>query len=245
MSSVSSLAWSWRIDLSWWHFHVCRDLYAVLKSYGASSRLSWLRYRTSVHLYISQYLLKPHIGCNSLPCSCLHFCLKSGSELLLNANTLQWSLTWDSPLMCTLKCIWSNFFLLSSKRGAIKKSEIASFNPLNVLLRIFFWHEKLEFAAPKRPHLALSQIDLVTQLWHHKKRKDFVPRKSSALCSAHVDESFFVKGIPLFDDSGKKTMHKRYLIHGSIPSKDTVVPYTSPLTSWKGRRVRLWTKFLT
>ncbi|XP_068734517.1 uncharacterized protein [Montipora capricornis] len=69
-------------------------------------------------------------------------------------------------------------------------------------------------------------------------RKDFVPSKSSALCSAHFDEScFHVKGIPLFDDSGKKTMPKRYLIRGSIPSKDTVVPYTSPLTSRKRRRL--------
>ena len=70
-------------------------------------------------------------------------------------------------------------------------------------------------------------------------RKDFVPRKSTALCSAHFDEScFHVKGIPLFDDSGKKPMPKRYLIRGSIPSKDTVVPYTSPLTSRKRRRGR-------
>lgn len=69
-------------------------------------------------------------------------------------------------------------------------------------------------------------------------RKDFVPRKSSALCSAHFDEScFHVKGISLFDDSAKKTMPKRYLIRGSIPSKDAVVPYTSPLTSRKRRRV--------
>ncbi|XP_068704429.1 uncharacterized protein [Montipora foliosa] len=69
-------------------------------------------------------------------------------------------------------------------------------------------------------------------------RKDFVPSKSSALCSAHFDEScFHVKGIPLFDDCGKKTMPKRYLIRGSIPSKDTVVPYTSPLTSRKRRRL--------
>ena len=36
-------------------------------------------------------------------------------------------------------------------------------------------------------------------------RKDFVSRKSSALCSAHFDEScFHVKGISLFVDSGKK-----------------------------------------
>ena len=69
-------------------------------------------------------------------------------------------------------------------------------------------------------------------------RKDFVPRKSSALCSAHFDEScFHVKGISLFDDSGKKTMPKQYLISGSIPSKDTVVPYTSPLTSRKRQQV--------
>ena len=77
-------------------------------------------------------------------------------------------------------------------------------------------------------------------------RKDFVPSKSSALCSAHFNKScFHVKGIPLFDESGKKTMLKQYLIRGSIPSKDTVVLYTSPLSSRKRRRVSFLTKFLT
>ena len=39
------------------------------------------------------------------------------------------------------------------------------------------------------------------------------------------------KGIPLFDDCGKTNMQKRYLIRGSIPSKDMADPYTTPLTS--------------
>ena len=39
-----------------------------------------------------------------------------------------------------------------------------SFNPLNVLFASIFPPRKLEFAAPKRLHLALGQIDQVTQL---------------------------------------------------------------------------------
>ena len=63
-----------------------------------------------------------------------------------------------------------NFFLLSSKRVGIKKSEAASFNALNVLLAFFFRHEKLEFGSPMRLHLALGQIDLVTPLWRDQSR---------------------------------------------------------------------------
>ena len=69
-------------------------------------------------------------------------------------------------------------------------------------------------------------------------RKDFVSTKSSALCSANFDETcFHSKSIAAFDASGNPVNQKRRLILGSIPSKDTVVPYTSPLTSRKRRMV--------
>ena len=48
-------------------------------------------------------------------------------------------------------------------------------------------------------------------------RKDFVPTKSSALCSAHFSDSCFrTKGISLSDGSGKANILKRYLIRGSV-----------------------------
>ena len=69
-------------------------------------------------------------------------------------------------------------------------------------------------------------------------RKDFVPTKSSALCSAHFDQScFHFKSIAALDESGKPVNQKRRLIPGSVPTKDTVVPHTSPLTSRKRRMV--------
>ena len=69
-------------------------------------------------------------------------------------------------------------------------------------------------------------------------RKDFVPTKTSALCSAHFDETCFrFKNIAALDESGNSVNQKRRLSPGSIPSKDAVVPYTSPLTSRKRRMV--------
>lgn len=69
-------------------------------------------------------------------------------------------------------------------------------------------------------------------------RKDFVPTKSSALCSAHFDEScFHTKGIALVDEEGNSVQPKRTLIAGSTPTRDAVTPYTSPLTSRKRRMV--------
>ena len=70
-------------------------------------------------------------------------------------------------------------------------------------------------------------------------RKDFVPSKKSALCSAHFDEKcFHFKSVDLFDEDGKPLkQRRRHLVRGSIPFKDTVVPYNSPLTSRKRRMV--------
>lgn len=69
-------------------------------------------------------------------------------------------------------------------------------------------------------------------------RKDFVPTKSSTLCSAHFEEScFHLKGIAFVDEKGNSVQPKRCLIVGSVPTKDTVTPYTSPLTKRKRRMV--------
>ena len=61
-------------------------------------------------------------------------------------------------------------------------------------------------------------------------------KKQSALCSAHFDETCFDRvGISVYDDSGKLVKPpKRHLVEGSIPSKDSVAPSTSPL-SWRKR----------
>ena len=78
-------------------------------------------------------------------------------------------------------------------------------------------------------------------------RKDFVACKSSALCAAHFDDScFHLKGISISDDSGNSVKPKRRrLMLGSIPTKDTVVPYTSPLTSRKRRMVSYHDVYVT
>ena len=70
-------------------------------------------------------------------------------------------------------------------------------------------------------------------------RKDFVLKKQSALCSAHSDDSCFdIVGIPVYDENGRLIEPpKRRLIPGSVPSKDSLVPWTSPLTSRKRRKV--------
>ena len=70
-------------------------------------------------------------------------------------------------------------------------------------------------------------------------RKDFVLKKQSALCSAHFNESCFdIVGIPVYDESGTVIEPpKRRLIPGSVPSKDSFVPPTSPLTLRKRRKV--------
>ncbi len=68
-------------------------------------------------------------------------------------------------------------------------------------------------------------------------RKDFAPKKSSCLCSAHFDDSCFEHKPLLADGSGKATEIKRILKKGSVPSKNADVPSTSPLTERKRRRV--------
>ena len=73
---------------------------------------------------------------------------------------------------------------------------------------------------------------ILAESFRQNSQERFRPKQVFGLCSAHFDDScFHVKGIPLLDDCGKTKVRKRCLIRGSIPSKDTVVPYTSPLTS--------------
>ena len=68
--------------------------------------------------------------------------------------------------------------------------------------------------------------------------KDFVPKKSSCLCSAHLDDSCFEhKPMSLTDATGEAIELKKRLIKGSVPTRTAVVPYTSPLTDRKRRRV--------
>ena len=69
-------------------------------------------------------------------------------------------------------------------------------------------------------------------------RKDFEPKKSSCLCSAHFDDSCFERK-PVFhgDGSGEAVEMRKLLIKGSVPSKNSVFSNTSPLTKRKRRRV--------
>ncbi|XP_015748536.1 PREDICTED: THAP domain-containing protein 2-like, partial [Acropora digitifera] len=65
-------------------------------------------------------------------------------------------------------------------------------------------------------------------------RRDFVPKKSSCLCSAHFDDCCFErKPLSLMDATGEAI---KRLIKGSVPTRTDVVPYTSPLTDRKRRR---------
>ena len=63
-------------------------------------------------------------------------------------------------------------------------------------------------------------------------------KKSSCLCSAHSDDSCLEhKPVSLTDATGEATELKKWLIKGSVPTRTAVVPYTSPLTDRKRRRV--------
>ena len=69
-------------------------------------------------------------------------------------------------------------------------------------------------------------------------RNDFVPKKSSWLCSAHFEDSCFEhKPVSLKDATGEAIELKKWLIKGSVPTRTAVVPYMSPLTDRKRQRV--------
>ena len=76
-------------------------------------------------------------------------------------------------------------------------------------------------------------------------RKDFEPKNSSCLCSAHFDDSCFERK-PVFhgEGSGEAVEMRKLLIKGSVSSKNSDVPNTSPITKRKRRRVRFTTRGL-
>ena len=70
-------------------------------------------------------------------------------------------------------------------------------------------------------------------------RKDFVPSKSATLCSVHFEETCFESKpwIITSSETGESLQPKRCLKKGAVPTRDTVVPLSSPLTSRKRRSV--------
>lgn len=76
-----------------------------------------------------------------------------------------------------------------------------------------------------------------------KHRKDFVPSKKSCLCSAHFDKSCYEnRPIPFSDipDMKQPPTFKRYLIKGSVPTKDVAggaAEMSTPPSACKRRQV--------
>ena len=71
-------------------------------------------------------------------------------------------------------------------------------------------------------------------------RKDFIPKKSSTLCSAHFDDSCFEhKPVVIRTDDGKGEVIEftKRLIKGSIPCRYTADLQTSPVTERKRQSV--------
>lgn len=69
-------------------------------------------------------------------------------------------------------------------------------------------------------------------------RKNFTPSKSSSLCSVHFEDSCFEQRPAVYsEDRVESIRFKRFLIKGSIFTRDTVVPYSSPESSRKRRKV--------
>ena len=79
----------------------------------------------------------------------------------------------------------------------------------------------------------------VKQAWAkfvRRHRKDFVHSKSSSLCSVHFEDSCFDRRAAVL--SGESEIKfKRFLIKESVPTRDTVVPYSSPESKRKRRKV--------
>ena len=83
--------------------------------------------------------------------------------------------------------------------------------------------------------------EAVCQKWIRfvrRHRKDFTPSNSSVLCSVHFEDSCFEhRPIAVPRENGEFIQLKKRLISGSIPTRDTVIPHSSPLTCRKRRRV--------
>ena len=67
-------------------------------------------------------------------------------------------------------------------------------------------------------------------------RRDFISTSSSVICSVHFEKSCFATrynvGIP-----NELKPRSRYLIPGSIPTKDTILPEEKPVTPREKRKV--------
>ena len=68
-------------------------------------------------------------------------------------------------------------------------------------------------------------------------RKDFIPSKTSCLCLVHFKDSCFERR-PTALSEESEFKFKRFLIKGSTPTRDTVVPYSSPETKRKRQKVK-------
>ena len=65
--------------------------------------------------------------------------------------------------------------------------------------------------------------DIVKQAWVRfvrRHRKDFIPSKSSSLCSVHFKDSCFERRASVLSGESDSKF-KRFLIKGSIPTRDT------------------------
>ena len=82
----------------------------------------------------------------------------------------------------------------------------------------------------------------VRQKWTkfvRRHRANFVPSKTSSLCSVHFENSCFEQRSTGFSGNSEQGLQKfkRFMIKGSVPTRDTVVPYSSPESSRKRRKV--------
>ena len=67
-----------------------------------------------------------------------------------------------------------------------------------------------------------------------KHRPDFKPSQSSALCSVHFEPTCYTRLSIMSQDHQSKG--KRILLKGSIPTRDTVAPFSTPEASPRERK---------
>lgn len=68
---------------------------------------------------------------------------------------------------------------------------------------------------------------------------NFVPSKTSSLCSVHFENSCFEQRSTVLSGNSEQGLQKfkRFMIKGSVPTRDTVIPYSAPESSHKRRKV--------
>ena len=79
----------------------------------------------------------------------------------------------------------------------------------------------------------------VKQAWIkfvRRHRKDFISSKSSSLCSVHFEDACFERRAAVLSPESDMKF-KRFLVKGAIPTRDTVVPYSSPESKRNRRKV--------